>query len=351
MSIQALSSPQAQEVRPIIAGKKFDIVFCVSALWLIGGTFSDAWAHSNILRLETFWTPWHGLLYSGLLALTVSMASVLIINYRRTGSWREAIPQGYTLVYVALPLMALDGLADMTWHLLFGVEQNLDALFSPTHLTGIILIGMMASGPLYSMYVRRVVPVNFSDYFLLATAVLLPYMLLVNVLQPFSVFVQIWPTTTPRDFDAGQAAAIAGMAVHTALFTFFALHLTRFWKIQFGMFTYILGVVAISLSIMKQEWFTIPVFVLGGLIIDLAYWYLKPSATRILQLRIFAVIAASAPYAVYMIWVSATMPVVWTAHMLIGSVYVLMMLGWGLSYLAYPPRRSMATANTVSDGE
>jgi hypothetical protein len=343
MSVQALSSQQAQGTRPIIAGKKFDIIFCVAVLWLIGGTFTDAWAHNNIPRLETFWTPWHAILYSGLLALVASLATVLVINRRRTSSWRQAIPQGYTLVYLALPLMMLDGLGDMTWHLLFGVEQHLDALFSPTHLTGVLCIMLFTTGPLYSMYVRRVVPSSFSDYFLLATAVLLPYVMLVNVFQPFSVFTQTWPVTTPFTFDTGQTAAIGSVVLQAALFTCFALFVSRFWTLKPGMFTYILGVVAVCLSVMNQQWFTIPVFLLGGMLVDLAYWYLKPSSTRILQMRLFSLVAAAAPYAVYMIWVSVTMPVVWTVHMLIGSVYLLMMMGWGLSYLVYPPHRPAAT--------
>ena len=343
MSSQTISNQRVHTARPLITGKKFDVIFCSSVLWLIGGTFSDAWAHNNVPRLETFWTPWHGLLYSGLLALIISLATVLMLNRRRSGSWQQAIPEGYRLVYLAMPLMVLDGLADMTWHLLFGVEQNLDALFSPTHLTGLICIALFATGPLYSMYVRRVTPSSFSDSFLLATAVLLPYVLMVNTLQSFSVFAQAWPTTTPRSFDIGQLAAIGGMAIHAALFTVFMLHTTRFWTFKVGMWTYILGVVACCLSVMNQQWFTVPVFFLGGFIIDIAYWYLKPSSTRILHMRLFSTVAASAPYAVYMVWVASTMHVVWTVHMLVGSVYILMMLGWGLSYLPYPPQRTATT--------
>ncbi len=112
--------------------------------------------------------------------------------------------------------------------------------------------------------------------------------------------------------------------------------------------TITLGVVATCLSVMNQMWFTIPVFILGGLLIDGAYWYLKPSSTRLLQMRVFSAVAAAAPCAIYMIWVASTMRVVWTMHMLIGSVYVLVMIGWGLSYLSYPPQRP-ATTNTVGE--
>ena len=208
MSIQTLSRQQVQSTKPLIEGKKFDTIFCLSVLWLLGGTFTDAWAHNNIPRLETFWTPWHAILYSGLLFLIASVMTVLVINRRRCNSWLQAIPQGYKLAYLALGLMVLDGLGDMTWHLLFGVEQNLDALFSPTHLTGLVCIGLFATAPLYSMYIRKVTPSSFSDYFLLATAFLLPYVLIVNTSQPFSVFAETWPTTTPLTFSTGQLAGI-----------------------------------------------------------------------------------------------------------------------------------------------
>ncbi|HLG78770.1 MAG TPA: hypothetical protein VKX46_20330 [Ktedonobacteraceae bacterium] len=341
MSTQALSSPQTQSTqpKPLITGKKFDSIFCASILWLLGGTFADAWAHNNIPQLETFWTPWHGILYSGLLFLICSLTTIMIINRRRSRNWIEAIPQGYKAVFLAVGLMVLVGLSDMTWHLLFGVEQNIDALFSPTHLSGLICISLVATGPLYSMYVRRFTPSSFSDYFLLATAVLLPYILLVIALQSFSVFAHTWPVVTPVTFEIGQLAGIASMVIQATIFTFFVLYVTRFWTFKLGMFTYILGVVAIGLSIMNQLWYTIPVFLLGGVIVDLAYHFLAPSSKHLLEMRIFSAIAAGAPYAVYMIWVSSTMHVVWTIHMLVGTVYILLMLGWALSYLTYPPRR------------
>jgi hypothetical protein len=45
-------------------------------------------------------------------------------------------------------IFAVSGVADMIWHILFGIEQNVEALLSPTHLglaTGLILC---MSGPL-----------------------------------------------------------------------------------------------------------------------------------------------------------------------------------------------------------
>lgn len=37
--------------------------------WLLVGLFVDGWAHVNLRSLESFFTPWHGLFYSGFFAV------------------------------------------------------------------------------------------------------------------------------------------------------------------------------------------------------------------------------------------------------------------------------------------
>jgi hypothetical protein len=44
---------------------RFHFITMVLALWLLGGVFIDGWAHINVAGTkETFFTPWHGVLYS-----------------------------------------------------------------------------------------------------------------------------------------------------------------------------------------------------------------------------------------------------------------------------------------------
>ena len=45
----------------------------------------------------------------------------------------EAVPYGYGLALVALPLAALGGPGDFAWHAAYGFENQVDAPFSPTH--------------------------------------------------------------------------------------------------------------------------------------------------------------------------------------------------------------------------
>ena len=67
-----------------VTTRKEDLVTVVLAAMLIGGSASDAWAHANLGdELESFFTPWHALLYAGF-ALTA--AWTFWLGYRRRSS-------------------------------------------------------------------------------------------------------------------------------------------------------------------------------------------------------------------------------------------------------------------------
>jgi hypothetical protein len=40
-------------------------VTALLGIWFGAGLMIDAWAHSNLAELETFFTPWHAVFYSG----------------------------------------------------------------------------------------------------------------------------------------------------------------------------------------------------------------------------------------------------------------------------------------------
>lgn len=116
-------------------------VAAVLGLWMIVGLYSDGWAHLNRPALESFFTPWHGVLYSG---FVLSAAWVAWLGWRHKWpgrSWFAAFPPGYGLGAVGVLVFAAGGAGDMLWHIVFGVEAGLDALVSPTHL--VLLVGGM----------------------------------------------------------------------------------------------------------------------------------------------------------------------------------------------------------------
>jgi len=101
---------------------------------LVGGFYLDLWAHAHGRTDNTFFTPWHAVLYSMLAAVGVFLSITAWRAWRRGAPWWQRLPAGYGLSLVGVALFALGGVADLVWHVLFGVEFSVDALLSPTHL-------------------------------------------------------------------------------------------------------------------------------------------------------------------------------------------------------------------------
>lgn len=337
------------EAKPFIGGLKFDAFFLVAILWFDGGTFVDAWAHNHVPRLETFFTPWHAVLYSGLFVTAAAIFGPILINRRRGATWIEAIPRGYDLTVLGVVLMFVGGLGDMLWHILFGIEQNVDAIFSPTHLILMVSIGLIAAGPLRAMYQRAHIPSTFWERLLLILAVTAWLLIIANVSQPVSIFDNLWPTTAGVGQDTAQLLAVSSFILQGIIFTGLTLYALRRWPLPRGYATIILTLIAIPLSSMQDHYILIPISFIAGILVDTGYFFLKPSMQRPPQFRLYAVVAAATLYAVYMITLEITMSVVWTVHMAIGSVVVVGIMGWLLSYLVLPGKQPEESVKTNID--
>jgi hypothetical protein len=111
---------------------------------LVGGVYSDGWAHLNIGGMDSFFTPWHGVLYGGFALLTLWLAWMAWRRRDRSDRWADRVPTGYGWGLVGVAVFAVGGLLDMVWHTIFGIEAGIDALVSPTHL--LLLTGGVAGG-------------------------------------------------------------------------------------------------------------------------------------------------------------------------------------------------------------
>jgi hypothetical protein len=133
-------APRAESFR---ATSRDDWISVAFGGWLIIGVFADGWAHLNLSTIDSFFTPWHAVLYSGFLASAGEVTWLTLRNLRRGAPVRAAIPEGYRLGAVGVGIFAVGGVTDMMWHLAFGVEAGIEALLSPTHLvllTGAFLL-------------------------------------------------------------------------------------------------------------------------------------------------------------------------------------------------------------------
>src|SRR5579871_4231928 len=92
-------------------------------LCLTIGAYTDAWAHHHIPNLETFFTPWHAFLYGSFALNLLFFVGVALYNFQKEKkSIPNLLPKGYFLSLVGVGLFTVGGIADMCWHILFGVE-------------------------------------------------------------------------------------------------------------------------------------------------------------------------------------------------------------------------------------
>ena len=135
----------------------------VLSVLLVGGFFIDLWAHSHGRVDDSFFTPWHGLLYASA-GLFGGVLLAIALSGRRAGAgWGNALPSGYGLSLIGAGLFLAAGIADLAWHEVFGIETDVDALLSPTHLALATSGLMMVFGPVRSAWVKGA-PTSFPGF-------------------------------------------------------------------------------------------------------------------------------------------------------------------------------------------
>jgi hypothetical protein len=92
-------------------------------------------------------------LYSG---FTAAAVWTFWLAFRRRDRfprwWRDGWPVGYRLGAIGVLIFFVAGLADMTWHVIFGVETDLDALMSPSHLLLAVGATLLLTSPVRSWW-------------------------------------------------------------------------------------------------------------------------------------------------------------------------------------------------------
>ncbi|MHA0034585.1 hypothetical protein ACXXDK_06500 [Deinococcus sp. PESE-38] len=131
--------------------------------WLLVGMFVDGWAHNQFGEtLETFFTPWHALFYSGFLAVAGWCLFLAAQGWQRGLRGLRAFPEGYHLAALGVPVFGLGGIGDLIWHTVFGIEVGIEALLSPTHLMlfmgGVLIVASPLNAVWRSPVPRRAPP-------------------------------------------------------------------------------------------------------------------------------------------------------------------------------------------------
>lgn len=330
-----------------VGGRRFDLLSSLLSMWIVVGLYLDGSAHHHIPELiESFFTPWHAVLYSGFAA---SAGLLLVTQWRNVSKgyrWVEALPKGYLPSLAGSVIFIFAGGGDFLWHSAFGFEVGLEALVSPTHLAlaagGILMI----SGPLRATLHRT------SGKPLTGWGELLPVLLsLLGILSVLAFFLGEYSLNTYPNlivYHPGtdntflyDIRVLASVLIPSALLMGIVLFALRHWTLPLGSLTFL--IVGNSLLL---TWFhlkevypfpqTLLAVALSGMITDVLYKVLRPSSDSIRALRLFAFSVPATLFALFFVMFIRTTGIWWSIHLWTGAVFLAGVVGLLLSYLTHP---------------
>jgi hypothetical protein len=284
--------------------------------WMVTGLYLDGWSHIH-QRPETFFTPWHAVLYSGFAVACVYFIGRGIVSGRRLELDRVT-NAGFVLFLVA-------AFGDFGWHMLFGIERSLAALLSPTHLA--LMTGglMMLSGPIRDAHGRTIE--RFSDFFPTLVCCTLITTVVMFFLQYLNAFTLVGMFGT-RD-EAFKVYVVSAVLVTNAVLMGVAFFMRRNWRIPPGAFTFMFAVVALSgagLESFRAR--HIITAIVGGATAD----YLAD--------RSDGAFGVGVPLVTWSTWVAVTAvfgTAAWSPNIWLGAIFLATLSGLGLSVLVARP--------------
>lgn len=126
----------------------------LAGVWMIVGLFLDGLAHVE-LRPDSFFTPWHLILYSGFIAATIASTVPVVRRHKPGSPWMSAIPAGHALTLLGVAIFGVGAVFDLIWHEVVGFEVSNEALLSPSHLVLMLGATFALSGPLRTGWAER----------------------------------------------------------------------------------------------------------------------------------------------------------------------------------------------------
>jgi hypothetical protein len=327
----------------MVNSRRFDWRVTALALWFMAGLFLDGWAHTHGRADETFFTPWHAVLYSGHLAVTAYLFNTFSRNVLRGSAWRDALPMGYGLSLVGCLLFAIGGVGDLIWHTLFGIEQNVEALFSPTHLLLAIAGALIVSGPLRAAWRRLDAPVQrLSDQIpaiLSATFLLSILTFFTQIAHPLA---NLWAIRSGRAAFQSEEQGVLSLLLDAAIYAGLILMLIRRWTLALGALSLIFALNAIAMGCLlpggegPYPIAQVAARILAGIVIDLSYQLLHPAVHHVKTLRVFAFTMPLSVSGLYFLSGFATVGLSWSIHLWAGSIVMTSIVGLLMSYIAVP---------------
>lgn len=309
--------------KPALQGSGYDWAQVLLQTLFLGGLFVDGWAHFHGKVDDSFFTPWHAVFYGGFALCAGFLILTLVVNRARGYLGRAMLPVGYDLSLLGTVIFAGGGVADMFWHIAFGIEQNTEALLSPSHL--LLAAGMFLTlgGPFRAAWHRRGMDAPFSA--ILSMALMLTV----------ATFITSYANPIVEEYYGGTEMVMAVMLT-TGLTMGLVLLALRRWTLKPGSLMLVFTVNAAFMSVLQDQQNLILPWFVAGLLADGLYFFLRPRAQGG-KLRWFAFGVPALWYGLYFLNLFLREGLRWRIHTWGGGIVLAGVTGLFLSYLMIPP--------------
>jgi hypothetical protein len=325
-----------------------DAITAAFGCWVLSGGVADAYAHVHNLP-DTFFTPWHGLLYSGFLAMFAWIGWISLKGSPEVPFARR-IPLGYGLAIMAGVLVLFGAVGDGFWHTIFGIEVSLEALLSPTHQLVFLAMLVLLATPFRAAWLSTR-PANAPGFvaFLPALVSLALTLGLITIYMgntsPFRTVSSIMPVVTSAGSDTPDGMLIdkgfMNILVTNLLLMAPLLLVLRRWRPPFGTAAIVLSVppaITIGIYDFANGWLllaTVAAGVVADRIIASRARDTDDSRARLLV----AVVTPLVLWGGYFLIVQARDGITWSAELWSGSIVLSIAGSYGLYLLTRPLRR------------
>lgn len=334
-----------------IGGLAFDWLMVGLSTIFLGGLYLDGWAHNHGKVDQSFFTPWHAFFYAGFALTAIVLLATGAVNWRRGYTRGAALPAGYGLALLGSAIFAAGGVGDLIWHTLFGIEEDFEALVSPTHLLLGAGLALIVSAPLRAAW-RRPGGCGWRE---LGPA-LLSLCLLTAVFTFFMMFshplMSVIGGARHNHFssDIGQMGGIVSLIVIGGLLLGPIFVALRRWRLPVGTLILVWGVNCLAMA--TVDWGLPYHAALTGVVVVaviICDWLLQRAQGLLPSrqgLRVFAFVAPALLFGAYFFALLLTEGSRWSIHLIGGAIVLPGIAGWLLSYVAWPPAVPPVEANS-----
>ncbi|WP_328477518.1 hypothetical protein OHA21_24710 [Actinoplanes sp. NBC_00393] len=289
-------------------------VLLVASAWLVIGLQLDAYAHATTPELETFWTPWHGVLYSGIAASGFTLLWIMRSRLPGVPTYRSllALPNALRIPLAGMAFLLVGGGVDTLWHNVFGIERDMEIFVSPSHefiILGMVLVAMgpalmLATGPSPRLGLGGAFLVGISTLF----AVLPVH---IYSLHASSIgFRHLGSGADPVPIFSPDAQLIHGYVFSTILLLLPFIIIGRRWPLPIGLPSILVAIIAVLMHLMfdsQDAWWPALTVAAAAVVIELV-------------LRVVTPLVRLSANAGWIVFGLVAPPAMWGAVLLVGKL-------------------------------